>query len=469
MLLRTHTTGIHYTDESVDWAVLRKNRTGTEIIQRDALPIPVGFFEQDDAPLFPVDLLESSRKEFKGIITVSLPSSALLMHVLELPSANPDELLGMVELQMDQLSPFSLDQMAVSFEVLKQAEDHSRVLAVAVRRDRIDRLGELFKEQAVYIRSLDAEILAWWSLLIANGNIPVEGRVILLLRVHTEFSMVIIDHGVPVCFRSLELFNDFSNERIFDEIAEEIRYTLLSLETAYPPNGPCQTEIWTETPFPTALTDRLRTVSPRGVNEHDLDPIPPLSEGLALRSADRDRQHIELVPREWIDLQRRLKIMKIATGVSIAVLCVWLAVISITATLFAVQKADAEQVQKEAARYAGPARAAQDARAEKDSLERYADRSTAVLECLREISRLLPDSLELNSFNYTKGKAIHLRGSGPRTEPIYNYFQKLGASDRFKGIQNERQSMQIKQGQRQEGFSVTIQLPETAAMQEESQ
>ena len=47
MMLFTHTTGIHYTDEIVEWAVLRKNRKGTEKIREGSLPVPEGFFQQE--------------------------------------------------------------------------------------------------------------------------------------------------------------------------------------------------------------------------------------------------------------------------------------------------------------------------------------------------------------------------------------------------------------------------------------
>ena len=62
----THTTGIHYTDELVEWAVLRKNRQGTEKQREGSLPIPEGFFQQENAPLFPAEVLEHIRKNFRG-------------------------------------------------------------------------------------------------------------------------------------------------------------------------------------------------------------------------------------------------------------------------------------------------------------------------------------------------------------------------------------------------------------------
>lgn len=459
MLISTHTTGIHCTDDHVEWVVLRKNRAETEKVREGSLPIPHGFFDQDAPPPFPADLLKEQHKEFQGIVTAALPSSQLLMRVLDLPSSDPDELQAMVELQLDRISPFPLDQMALSYELLDQNEEHARVLAVATKRKLIDELGDLFKEQHVYIRSLDAEILAWWSLLDRHGDIPSDGRILLILEEHNEFSMIVVDNGSPICFRSLELFHDFSKTGIADEIIEEIRYTLLSLETEYGADTQCLTEIWSRSRLPQDILDRLETVSPRGVNQRDLNVIPSMAEGLAQRSAERERHHMELVPREWIDLQQRRKTMKICGIASAALLGIWLAAIAITGAVFAVHKASVTRLQKEFDIYAAPAEAAKAALTEKDSLENYANRSHSALECLREITVQLPDSLELTAFNYSKGKSIALRGYGTQARPIADFFTALGSSPLFNGIDNDKQSTDRRT--RRETFSVTVELPKT--------
>ena len=452
MLFYTHTTGIHYTDEIVEWAVLRKTRGETEMIREGSAPIPSGGFNQDKAPLFPAEVLTDIRKNFRGVVTVSLPSSKLLMRVLELPSTDPEEITGMVALQMDQISPFPADQLSFSYEMLKETENHSRVLAVAAPRKSVDELGDLFKTENVYIRSLDAEILAWWSLLTAHADVPCEGRVILILEEHTEFSMMVVDDGVPVCFRSLELFHDFSDESVLHEIVEEIRYTLLSLEAEYGHRENCSIEFWSESEIPQLLITLLSEECAGNVNRHNLGTIPSLAEGLALRSAERKTHHAELVPREWIELQRKKRFLQMATIASIAILSIWLAVISITGAVFALQTAAFHRIQKEAAKYSGPARAAQAAREEMLSLEKYADHSRSALECLLQITETLPDRVEITSFTYTKGKAVRLSGSGDNSDAIYDYFQKLGALEIFEEIENSR----IIENSR---FSITANLP----------
>lgn len=459
MMLFTHTTGIHYTDEIVEWAVLRKNRKGTEKIREGSLPVPEGFFQQENAPLFPAEVLPGIRRSFRGVVTVSLPSSQLLMRMLELPSINPQELKSMVELQMDQISPFPVDQLTISYEVLRQTENHSRVLAVAAQRKIVDALGDLFKAQNVYIRSLDAEILAWWSLLIAYGQVPCQGRVILILEEHTEFSMIVVDDGVPVCFRSLELFHNFTDEAVMREIVEEMRYTLLSLEAEYGHRDGCTVEVWSESEFPEQLVNLLKEQCGGTINLHALGSIPPVSEGLALRTAERRLHHAELVPREWIELQRRKRLMKIGTIATIALLSIWMAVISVTGAVFTFQRASYNRVRREALKYDAPARAAQAARDEMISLEKYADRSHSALECLRAVAVALPDGVEIASFTYKKDEAVSLRGSSGGAEAVYDFFQKLGASEIFTGVKDQPVSTRMVKDKRVSTFSITAELP----------
>lgn len=448
MLFHRHTTGIHYTDEIVEWAVLRKTRSETEKMLEGSVPLPAEFTGQDDISLFPTGILPEIRKNFRGVVSVSLPSSKLLMRVLDLPTTDPAEISGMVELQMDQVSPFPADQLTLSYELLHKNENHSRVLAVAAPRNSVDELGDLFKEEHVYIRSLDAEILAWWSLLVAHHDMPRKGRFILILEEHTEFSMVIVDDGVPVCFRSLELFHNFTGEAVQREIAEEIHYTLLSIESRYGHHDECPIQFWSASEIPESLIALLGEEFNGQISRHDLGTIPPLSEGLALRSAERGTHHVELVPREWIEFQHRKRFMRLATIALIAILSIWMAVISITGAVFAVQKASFNRVRKEAETYSGPARAAQAAREEMVSLEKYADRSRAALECLRVLTETLPDSVEITSFSYTKGKAVRLSGTCGGSDIFYDYLARLEALDLFDGVgthslKNTRFSMTI--------------------------
>lgn len=455
------TTGIHYIDGNVEWTVMCKNSKGTEKLREGSVPVPAGYFEREDAPLFPAELLSDVRNSFKGIVTISLPSSRLLMRVAELPSLDPGELHDMVALQIDQISPFPADQLTVSYEVLHQTEENSRVLIVAAQRKWVDQLGDLFKQQHIYIRSLDAQILTWWSLLLQHDKIPDTGRVAVLLEEHSEFSMILVDDGIPICFRSLELFHNFSEKSVPLEITEEIRYAELSLETEYGQREIEEILFWSHSDIPNAVTTALREKICPKVRLDRLDCIPSLVEGLALRSIDRSVHHVELVPREWVDLQHRKRLLKAVTFSSVAVMSLWLVVVLIASIVFSIRQAGFNRIEKEAATYAGPALAAQASREEMLSLERYANRSHSALEVLREVTVALPADVEITSFNYKKDKAVSLRGSSKRSDAVYDYFQKLGASALFSGVKDQPVSTRTVKGERVSTFAITAELPST--------
>jgi hypothetical protein len=272
--------------------------------------------------------------------------------------------------------------------------------------------------------------------------------------------MIVTDNGVPVCFRSLELFHDFGSDSVMDEIAEEIRYTLLALEAEYGRGEPCGVTVWSDSEFPPRLLELLKKQCGGSVTQHKLTSIPPLSEGLALRTAGSRPHHVELVPREWIDLQRRKRLIKVASVTSIALLGIWLATVAIAGTVFAIQKAAYNRVAKEAARYEGPANAAKAAHSEMLSLEQYSDRSRSALECLLEISADLPEGVEISSFTYKKGDAVNLRGNSTRPETVYQFFQKLGTAEIFAGIKDDLST--TPKDRDVTTFSVKVLLPKTA-------
>ena len=68
-------------------------------------------------------------------------SGQALLRVAELPAVDPDELKGMVDLQVDKVSPFPPDSTVTSFEVVQQSETASGVLMAALDRKTADSIG----------------------------------------------------------------------------------------------------------------------------------------------------------------------------------------------------------------------------------------------------------------------------------------------------------------------------------------
>ena len=87
-------------------------------------------------------------------------------------------------------------------------------------------------------------------------------------------------------------------------------------------------------------------------------------------------------------------------------------------------------------------------------IESYVDHRQSALECLREISRLQPEGIELTSFSYRKGDAVKITALGRAVGMVYDFQHRLNESEFFptpvlKGPRTTR---------RGEAFDVTINL-----------
>ena len=59
------------------------------------------------------------------------------------------------------------------------------------------------------------------------------------------------------------------------------------------------------------------------------------------------------------------------------------------------------------------------------ALQYYTDRSTSPLECLRELTFILPaGDIEFTSYNYSKSKGVTLRGTAINDDIVYEFLKK---------------------------------------------
>ncbi len=73
-------------------------------------------------------------------VSLSLPVSAVSIERMTLPSTAPDELDGMVLLQLEKTLPYAADELTVGFDIIRQVGNESHLLAVAVSDEQLDGL-----------------------------------------------------------------------------------------------------------------------------------------------------------------------------------------------------------------------------------------------------------------------------------------------------------------------------------------
>lgn len=436
------TTGINISDASVEWTTLRASQDGPEIAQSNAADL-------SDCGALP-SLFHEHQKD---IVVSGLPASALLMHVLDLPSTDSDEIAGMIELQIDKISPYPLPQLVISYEVLAQGETHTRVLVVGVKRSIVDKLGARFETAGLILNSLDSELLCRWQQLLMTDKIEAEGAIATLIIEKGEAGLIIADNGEPILFRALPLSETCTPA----ELIEELDYSITTLEQEFHLQGLSLIETWTDHSLPelmqavTAQKNFTTTCS-------DLAELPPLSEAMAYRYHRRTTHHMELVPPEWTEATTNKALMRKLYKFGGIVLSAWLGVILLLTIVFQIHSHQTNKLRAIATTLDGPAQAVQEDGRKVNALLSYTDQDHSALEALREVSSLLPAGIDLSAFNYKKGSALTLRGESTSSDAIYAFNKQASALKFFTEIKDFRVTSTNRKGVQINQFSLTAVL-----------
>ncbi len=449
-------TAVSRTVDGIEWTSLKRGKDGPEPVQQKAISIPTDGKTVDEI-LESIQLPEEVHEYLKGDITVPLRTADLLMRVMELPSIDDHEISDMVGFQIDKISPFSADQLTISHEVLQKTEETSLVLMAAAKRSCIDAIGDTFEKKGVRIHSIDARVLGWMKLLQDGGYISSEGCEIFILDDGIDFALMVIESGIPLSFRMLNI--EPNKENIAQEVAYEIGYTLTTLDSERNLPSPSAIQLWSYETLPADLQTKLSEKTGLPIHSHSLSSLPPLSEGIVRRTLS-DGSRIELIPREWVDHENRKQLRKKFTLISSAIATVWLIILL---TLFGIYKARAIKLsgaQKRVTAIESEAKQALENRQKLKALKVYTDRSDSALECLREVTNLLPaGDIEFVSYNYKKGKGVTLRGTSNNDGIVDDFFITLAKSPLFEDLKDHSVNAKITKGIRRSVFSVTLVLP----------
>jgi Tfp pilus assembly protein PilN len=440
----------------IEWTSLRRRKGQIEVAAQQSRPID----SEDEAAR--AAALKAVLAQIQGPIAVALPTELVLMRVVSVPTTDIEEIREMASLQVDKFSPFPSEQMAVGQEVLAQQEQSARVLIAACRREHVTRVGDEFHAAGRLPRDIDVAVLGWWRLLTQEGCVQKEGLRMVLVAEARSAELIVARDGAPVVIRSLGAPSAGDPGLSAREIADEINYTLTTLETEWGAPAPAMLHVWRSRDVPNVFVDELRAACDATLESHVLDTLPPLSEGLARRALERGPHMLDLAPAEWKAalaarrLQRRLAII----GGVFAL--VWLLAVGALAVGLQIQKNRLADARAQLLALREPARAVEQLKDQVRSLERYLDPKYSALECLREISERLPEGVELTAFTYKKYGQIALRGEADRSDPIYDFFQALEESELFPSVKPEGVTQQQRGGQSRSQFKITIELPQEA-------
>jgi len=429
-----------------EWTVLRQSGTTLEVLEQNSIHAADSDGGDTNRPDLPA----------RGTVCSAIPMAEALVRVMILPAVDPDELAGMVDLQAGKISPFPLDELVVSFEVLKREENSSCVLIAAARRETLDRLCEC----GIVPRHVDIDLLARWhgiAPLVQEG-----GRDLCVLNGVRGADLIVSENGTPILFRSLLERDGLGDEEFGEAVAEELQYTMVALEADWGNPSNARVLLLNDTDAPAVDAEHLAETSGMAVEQASLADLPPLSELLLRRRIESGGGILDLAPSEWLTSAKERLLKKRLLAGSVLLAAIWLVAIGLILGYGAWERSSAGRLARRAEELKGPALESRELQNRIESLEQYADREHSALECLREASVLLPPRLELQSFNFQQHGEVNLRGtsSSSSAADIYTYFQALEKSEKFVALEDQRVSTATKRGVgRVSQFQVTLKLP----------
>ncbi len=459
-------TALFLQGEKVSWttASFQKKKLEAHHRMEQELPPPPSAQEAPvDRTAETGQLLRDHLQDKKSPVCLIVPTSRALLRVMNFPTVDPEELKGMIDLQVGKISPFPVDQLQVSMEILKQQDGISHVLIAAVRHSVIEESERILKEAHLKSVRIDIELLGWWQQLKEAKRVSTRGCQLFLLVEKKATGMILVCDGIPAVFRSLSPVGEHSWPVFAEELKDEIDYTLTSLEAEWGFFEDIEITLFHDPDY------ALETVS-RALEEHlactvniaTLEEVGCETEGVARRTLAGDHTLLNLIPQEWTDKEAltlaRLKVMRI----SAVLLIIWAMLVGSSYVFSSNRSERAGKLAIQARELIEPAQKINLIQEKVEVLEQYTNRTYSALESLREISVLLPASVDLTSFSYRKNSEVSLRGlsRNAQSASIYDFFEALEKSELFASVEDQQLATRDFQSQRRAQFSVKVTFSE---------
>jgi hypothetical protein len=425
-------------EDVLEWCILQRGKDPSLPLStgRRELPVPAAEAGEEDRRAALAERaanLKSACAECRGFISAALPSDLVLLRAVALPTLVESEIKGMVDLQVDKFSPFPLDSLVVSYEVLSRTSESSLVLIAAAQLSVADALEKRLREAGADVARVDVAVLGWCRLLKDAGEVPEKGRHLALLMDGSTPEIIVFEDGVPRIFRSLSGMDPAGGAAAAMEIAAEINFSLMSLEIEQVAEAECTLALWHAGPSPDALAMHLVNTTPYKVAVRPLGDLPPLPEGIARRAVQHEGG-VDLTPPAWRETEKARGFKRRMWRIAAAVAALWVVTIAgFTGGLY-VQKFRLQRLQAKLGALEKPAAEVREMQRRVRMVERYLSRQDSALEVMRELSALQPPGVNLSAFSYRKDEGVKISGEADAVTIIYDFKTALDASKQFRGV-----------------------------------
>jgi len=453
-------TGVLVTPVVVSWTTLRQTKGGIEGLAEGQIaraPVPESIQKGDVDTAVDAASPLTALAVLKSPVVLALPSTHLLLRILDLPAVDDDDLVGMVELQVDKFSPFPIDQMVISHEVLSRDPQGCSVLVAAARQKAVDEAGDVLKGQGLRIERVDAGLLGRWKSIVDAGQVASEGRETLLIVSDETVEMLTHDAGTLIALSCLGKVPDLTDAAVAADIAQEVAHLRMGLEVERGRVADTKLTLWSDSAL-RPFAEALRQTCGVTVEERALEVLSSVAHGIAARALS-GAGLLDLTPEPWRLAMGGKRVRRQMLIGSLAVFGLWALLVGGGLGWFAFEQGRLQRMKAEEARWLEPANEVRRLRLQVNMIERYTDRTFSALESLREISRLQPEGVDLSTFTYRKGDGMDIDGEADSGLLVNQFNEALNQSPLFAEVKPGTRTL-TKQGRHR--FSFVIRFTEVA-------
>lgn len=412
-------------------------------------------FSEDDTARSIAEFLQSFKVKKPQNTIVSFPRNAVTLRNLRIPSIKPNEIDDMIKLHVGRQVPYAKEEIVSGYRVIgKDTMGYSKVMLAIVHRESIRKVFRILEKAGLYTDRVELSsdgALSWLGRAAKPADIKA-GEAFIILDIDSAFTDFIVSTSENIVFsRVIALGSEgLSDESKWPKFIGEIKQTIVISQGEEVLQKPARI-------FISGAVDKLKALAAKVEFEFNLpaQTVEPLAN-LALakevekRPADMfssvsfsgslglgleaEKKKINFVlPEAQIRKalrERGREMIFLASGIMYVILIVcgiYLEKMHNRQAYLGMLKSRHEKIAEEAGGLNEKMERIKRIKAKLDT--RFSS-----LNCLYEISKLMPPEIVLVNLNFQKDDKVNIKGQSREMSDVFKFITILEGSSLFKDV-----------------------------------
>jgi hypothetical protein len=345
-----------------------------------------------------------SKKRRESVLV--LPLCRFLARVVRVPADQMENIKEYATVALNESSPFPDEELNVTCEFLRETDQFVYALAAALPESSSDDIAEALDILKVDVASVDVE-----SLSILRGiwpQIACDGRSLVVIKESTGFSLFVIDEGTNLlAVRAVMNLSDFRREAMLVLLDAENLFGYAELK-----------EVVLVGDYECEGAEVLAPVRRVSIAE-DYDYTPQALERAL------DSSSLNAIPTSWQEVLEETRFTNKMKRYAAIFGGIWALIMLVLFGVPVVYGLMEDRVKGLCKEHSKMYREVKEMREKTNLVRKYSDYSRGALQMLKVVTEILPEGVELNSWNYRREEGIRFSGLADDAASVYKFKESL--------------------------------------------